>query len=430
MPSDVAKKMSATLFRKSLMLAAATSAPMVSSLIAVLVFQRKFGESGVLTLGMAGNIVGILVALSAGCMVLAVRTFAKLRATKKEVHEFRDAFHRENQSAYLVSAVSLLLVLVLSLTVPLGASIPTASLHVYMLAVTPWLLIFPLTQVAYGVLQAFGKERAVLHASLTVLVLQLLGVLLVVQSFDELNHALIAAGLIQSTVALGVFLYRLILVRNLLGGSLQGTFAPQGTLSRFSSVPDRVMAGSDGLIYMGTFAAATYLASVESVEDGALVALVISYMRLVVIPLKQFGLVGGRMVLQKKGTGGLSSSDVRRAVRLPCLGAGVIVAVLSLVLLPEDVGYVIAALTFVQLAMEPYSGVSYALGKVVYGPRKLHTHLVVLYLVVLPVLWLCVFLLDVNSGLTIWSTLFLVRCLMTLTLSVHVNRIEAPAARA
>lgn len=411
------------LIAKSLLLAFSSSAPLISALTVLLLFRLKFGDVAVLTLGMAGNILGIAVAMSAGCMVMAVRRFSNLRSKNSDSKSFQLALRSENNSGYLVGLFSLFIVACLSVVVPLGTAVPATSLHIYFLSISVWFLVLPLTQVAYGVLQAFGREREVLTTSLAVLVLQLAGVFVVVRTVDALDDALLAAGIVQSTVALGVLLYRLSLIKRLVGGSLEGTFSPKEILTRVSSVPDRLMAGGDGLIYMGVFAAATYVASLSSVSDGALVALIVSYMRLVVIPIKQFGLVGGRLLLQKTNNSGIESfKDVRAAALLPCLIAGVIAGGLSLVLLPVEIGWLVAVMTMIQLGLEPRSGVMFALSKVVFGPRLLFSHLVVLYIVILPIAWSFLVLFNQVSVFSIWFSIFAVRCILTITISFQVNR--------
>lgn len=178
-------------------------------------------------------------------------------------------------------------------------------------------------------------------------------------------------------------------------------------------------------IWRAVFTAATYVASFEGVTDGAVVATIVSYMRLVVIPTKQFGLVGGRFILQGVHAGISSFADVRGAALLPCAAAGLIAATLSVVLLPADIGWLIAVLTLAQLALEPRSGVTYALAKVVLGPRRLIGHLVTWYLMVLPIIWAVLIALEVASGAAIWASIFAVRCGFALSMMIHLKRVTS-----
>lgn len=102
----------------------------------------------------------------------------------------------------------------------------------------------------------------------------------------------------------------------------------------------------------------TYAAGAQSAEDGAVIALVVSMMRLLVILSKQFGLVGGRVLLSTGATFS-EQKTIRKFAVLNCVVLGIVVFGLALWLLPQQFAVILGVMVAVQIVTEPWSGIAF-----------------------------------------------------------------------
>lgn len=402
----------ANILGKSLLLSLTALAPLASSFLTISGFRLVYGDHAAVAVGMSGNILGIIIALTAGCMVMSLRTFAKLRAVdQNDSKSLLGALRGEHANAYVVAVIVLLLIGVCSLITLTSSGVRVGPFVYYLLGSLPWLLILPFSQAGDGFLQAFDQDRKILASNVAMLVLHTGIVAVVVTVKPDLTSGLLLVSLGQSLAAVLVYIYRLRIIRGILGRDLGVSFVPQRTF-RLSSIIDRMLAGSDGLIYMGFFFLATFVAAGHSPQDGAIIATVVSFMRMLVIPLKQFGLVGGRFFLRSHAVESSPHPILRQAV-IPCFVAALIAFGCAYLMVPDGPGFLLGIMVFVQIALEPYSGVTYSMGKVIYGPRAMIGALGICYLALGAPALLLLGVADIASALVVWSCIFVTRLVFT-----------------
>lgn len=134
------------------------------------------------------------------------------------------------------------------------------------------------------------------------------------------------------------------------------------------SLGERAAASVDGLVFLVTFTAAILVATAHSPADGAVVALSVAVMRSVIVPLKQFGVVGARFVIAERGH---ERADAMRlsTVQTNCfvlLAAIALALAISRLALPvfDQLGWLVVAMMAVQLLIEPWAGVLYSYRKI------------------------------------------------------------------
>ncbi len=403
------------------MLAAASMGPLISGFVSVVIFRVGYGDIGGLVVGTGVNYIGLAVALSAGCTVMSVRTFARLRREGAEGSQLRDALRQENQVAAFIAVLGVLVVCLFATTAHLFLPATGGATTAYLLSLVPWIASFPISNVLFGAMQAYNRDKEVLFANIIIAALQAGATLAIVLLRPSLIVALCLLGASQALISVGVLCWRARLVSRTFGVSIRGTYAPPWKIPRLREIGDRALAGVDGLVFMMVFLIATYVAMTHSVSDGAAVALIVSFMRLVVIPLKQFGLVAGRSLLL--GGGDVSSArESRQKAFLPCLIAGIIAAALAMIMLPEEIRLPIALMVFGQLLVEPFAGIAYALAQVQYGPATVAPVLFAVYGGVVPVIFLVLVLTGTASALPVWAALFAGRLLFASGVSIVARR--------
>lgn len=137
-----------------------------------------------------------------------------------------------------------------------------------------------------------------------------------------------------------------------------------------SALGGSALGAADGIILMAAFILIVEAARGRSAEAAVAVLFAINVARLFVLPLKQFGMVGGRMLA------GADPSDrpaFSRAFLSVVLGimAGAAVLVVALVAVggaPSSVSLALAGLVAAQLLVEPFASYRSAVRKVLEGP--------------------------------------------------------------
>jgi hypothetical protein len=87
-------------------------------------------------------------------------------------------------------------------------------------------------------------------------------------------------------------------------------------------LPASLTGALDGLILMTVFTAAATIAARTSVADGVIVVLVVATLRAVIVPLKQFGMAGGRIIVQRRALGVPDNRQLRKLVATSAVSAG------------------------------------------------------------------------------------------------------------
>lgn len=159
---------------------------------------------------------------------------------------------------------------------------------------------------------------------------------------------------------------------------------------------------------------AIFVAALNSPTDGCIVSLVVAVMRMIVIPSKQFGLVGGRMYALGK-IASIKTIIASSAVSLILVSALVVPS--YTLLASTQIPFFILALMCVQILLEPLTGVLYGFVKVKLGPEVGVNALFIAYLAVAVPLVGFLGLLSLSTALNVWVALFIARlifCLLTL----------------
>lgn len=182
-------------------------------------------------------------------------------------------------------------------------------------------------------------------------------------------------------------------------------------------LPRAVAPSLDVIPLMTTFAVATAVASTVSEEVGATTATVIALLRTVIVPLKAFGVVAGRLTRVCSPS---PAAEVRESARivgvLLCLSVTTGVAVVLLrepvavaLGLPLNPGSAVVAVAGAQLVLEAVTGVGNTMLKVLVAPTALLAEItVVMWGLAVPAL-VVVAATGPSAGL-VWGVLLGARC--------------------
>ncbi|MDO4241647.1 MAG: hypothetical protein Q4C71_03845 [Microbacteriaceae bacterium] len=276
------------------------------------------------------------------------------------------------------------------------------------------MLIGPFSAVLTGRMQLAQKESMVFGRNLLITSLSIGSVLLVAwvvkQNPDLIVYALPAIGIFKSLsyLVMTIMFYRKI------GGF--GTCFKQQKLTKYlreirPSGLLKIVAGAiDGMVFSAVFAFAIAVSARHSVQDGFVVTLVVAVMRMIVVPSKQFGLVGGRFY----------ASGAIDSVRTIVASSGLILTLGALVILPFYIwqhpgkfSTLLLVLMFAQILLEPFAGVIFGFLKVAAGPGSALWGMLATYLLLaLPGLVLLGFW-QIASAEIVWTLLFAARLVFT-----------------
>ncbi|MET9064015.1 hypothetical protein ACWDR1_00520 [Streptosporangium sandarakinum] len=285
----------------------------------------------------------------------------------------------------------------------------------------PTLVLIPVENVIVGLLIVLGREGVQLRTTLENLALTSLAALTL--PWLKLGDMAVLVAIGVFGVAVDIFTtirqwVRLGPVRGQLAGALVRAvplfLSQPGTHLRTMLLA--VTGASDGLIMMGSFAVVTALASGVSVEAAAVTATLISVIRTVVVPLKQYGIVAGRLAKAPGEQPGLAPGA---RMRLFIALVAAVMAPLGLVFIafpqmvasvvgigdPSQAALLVIRVAGVQLLLEPMAGFASAALKILTVPSAaMRPLLIAMFGMALPVM-AALFITGHLSLIAIWVTL-------------------------
>jgi hypothetical protein len=377
------------------------------------------------TIGLTGTLYGLVFVLAIGFSVQTVHRASAVIKSGGGVERVRRPLRHIVATELSYAAAASVGIVVVSIAVlvavPLTTSLDPAIFRIYWLCFFPGLALVPFTLVINGAFQSVHRDYSNLAAALVATLVQA-----AVASTALLLHCtptilVIVLGLLSTATALFGVSFRLARLKAT-GIDTGGVMAvalrrfAAHPLRRVCGVPIRLAGSIDGVVFMGTFAIATFVTIAYSVSDGAEIAFAIALMRAIIVPMKQFGLVGGRMVIQ--GVHGTGVKLTQRDVMQVCLA---IVAVLALIVVAlriltpslQLVPWSIMVMMIAQLLLEPFSGILYSFVKIVHSPRQGLPALFTSYLAIgIPAL-LALSALGMASAIAVWACLFGTRVIFT-----------------
>lgn len=353
--------------------ASAMFLPGIGSVVVLLIMGTAYPDEAQAAIGLGGSTAAIVTVVASGFVVTTIRAFASARG---RVGEGTDGMQRALQTELTaaIGAAALLLlasVAIAAMSPAISRSDAGAFFAVYWIASIPATLLTPIGFVFNGLFQAMQRDGTNLVTAVTGTLVKAAVAAAVVLLGVAPVPAVAAVGAVTSVASILGTVYRgsqlvradMMSWRMLAVGGRAACAHPVAVVR---SLGERAAASIDGLVFMVTFTAAVLAATAHSPADGAVVALSVAVMRSVIVPLKQFGVVGARFVIVERGrTDGMRLSTVQANCFI-LLAAAALVLVLSRLALPVfgNLGWVVVAMMAVQLLIEPWAGVVYAYRKV------------------------------------------------------------------
>lgn len=330
--------------------------------------------------GTALNLIMVFVIAAAGLQVLVVSRF-RPADFRKEAWRQETA---DQLGALAATAIAVLVGLAVLLAIAGGVLAFTDSggplTEISYWARVPSVWLVPITSMIGGILVVMGKEGVALRCAVENLALTA-ALAFALTLFDLSGPAvLICIGLFGAAVDFSM------LVRQWIGlGPMRGAvgtavrqgarliMAP-GRLQYVTAVPRAVSGAMDALFLATTFTVVTAVAAAVSPVAGAITGSLVALIRTVVVPLKAYGMVAGRMTKQSDSVSTMNTFIVTVAVVFVPLGLFLIVSPATFVSLigeyPADSpGMLLAVrLVGVQLMLEPFTGFVSSALKVLVAP--------------------------------------------------------------
>lgn len=349
-------------------------------MLILLVLLGRFGDSVVGSFGYAQNVYGIVAVLCAGHGIAVMAALAG--SSPAGSNPARARLLPILTTAWASTALLVLLALLFGATSVLVLPVHVPIFAAAYLAATTSAVFLPLAQSFTGLQQVRGHEyRSLLHTVEGFVISVGLGGAGVLLASDAV-FAVTAIGLGCFFGDLWSTARRYMSVR----GEVRGL--PTAALRVFLSAPKTALArvprtaagGYDGLILMTSFIVVSQVAVSHGAATGAATVTLIAAVRTIVVPLKSFGIVGGRLIRSQ-------TSDPMTTARLFWLlvrvGA-IAIAPLGLVCLivpaapiallqlesTSDVEFAVR-LVGGQLLLEPLTGLGAAMLKVIVKPTAL-----------------------------------------------------------
>lgn len=409
----------------SLAMALVQSRPLVALLVIVPLLDVAVSS----TVAVASNAAAVAMVVATGCLVTAVRACAPL--AKEAGSELRTAVARELGAASWLSA-ALVTVGVGVALIAGWRNLGQTSFFWYWLGALPGLAIAPYSFVFSGALRAMGRDSLVLANAAITTVIYGGGVAAIAFGGFSDRTALVGLGTISTAVTLAslVHLGHRAQRHGLIDGSTSKEhlgFVHSSARRLGVVLGERAAAAVDGLVFMVTFALATGIAAAHSPVAGVTVGLAVAVMRMIVVPIKQFGLVGAQMSLATRTSNTPFTVTHVRWNTAAVLTLATIVWLASFFLVPAlgTIEFAIAIMMTMQILFEPWAGVHFAYRKVWEGPASGLGPLLVSYGLVGAVGLLAAGLLD-WPAIGIWGVLFTARVVFMLTqtrtVAQHVDR--------
>lgn len=377
--------------------------------------------------------------LGVGLNVLVVQQLTKKVAEGRLREEGKGSL-RDIAGAALVSTAVLLAVLIVA-GIAISILDSTGMTAIAYWSRVPTLICIPIENVIAGLLVVQGKEGTQLRTTLENLGLTLLSA--IVLQWFELSTAGILFGIGVAGITIDLFTtarqwIRLGPLRRDLIEAIRNA-VPAVTKEPKPHIRTMFIAvtgASDGLIIMGSFAVIATLASRISPEAGAITATLISVIRTLVVPLKQYGIVAGRLTKAAGTSTALHPSNRMRlfismiaAVMIPvglvCIFLPHLIASAVGITDPSMAALLVVRIAGVQLIIEPMAGFASAALKILTVPSAAMRPLIIaMFGIALPVMAI----LFISGYLTlpaIWLVLLVARlvfCAQVIRLYVSWER--------
>ena len=387
------------------------------TVIAVTVVASGFGAQAVTAYGVAASIYGVGLVLCAGYTILVANRLAmskKRNAPDDQLAEpLGDIFRLVVASTILLCVVVPALGVVAVFVLPLSTSLFVAAYATLSIS----FVSLPFSQSMMGVQQIRGQEFLNLRNSL-----ENLGLFIALTALDRLliGDAVVALVVLgvggalidfwsvrRRYVRLGVF--RPLVKEQLLRGL---KLFQEHPLSSLLSAPKATTGALDGVVLASTFMLVAQVSTVAGPFVSSLTVVGITTLRTIIVPLKGFGTVGGRLTKVESATLHEQPTHFRNIVltmyafAIPVGAIFLFVPtgimwVLQLPVAPES--FFLVRMMGVQILLEPVTGVASSMLKIVRKPGAVLLPLIfTMWGLVIPISLILVW----TSALTIQSIWF------------------------
>ncbi|WP_439663348.1 hypothetical protein ACSHWB_19045 [Lentzea sp. HUAS TT2] len=330
--------------------------------------------------GTALNLIMVFVIAAAGFQVLVVSRFRPA--------DFRqDTWRQETADRLGALAATAIAVLVgLAVVLALAGGVLAlmtsgrALVEISYWARVPSVWLVPVTSMMSGILVLMGKEGVALRVAVENLVLTI-AVAFALTFFDLSGPAmLLCIGLLGATVDLLLVVRQWIglgPMRRAVGAALrQGVrlISAPGRWDYVKAVPRAVSGAVDALFLAATFTVVTAVATTVSPVAGAITGSLVALIRTVVVPLKAYGMVAGRMTKQSDDATTMTTFITTVSLFFVPAGLFLLISPATFVNLvgefPADSPGILLAVRLVgaQLVLEPFTGFVSSALKVLVAP--------------------------------------------------------------
>lgn len=385
-----------------------------STTATLVVAAPRLGAGAVSALALAGTISAILTLIFSGFALAVVRHGAHAGRSGPDANHGASSAGEPFWALAIAAGVTIAVVLT-ALALVIGALFPTERLLAWaLLLLVPQGLVVPAQEVLIGLQQAAGADRRILSNALTGLAFRMAGAVavVVVPCTDIAGIALLggagiaAAGwtLRRELASLLQFTSRRRLAAGFRNGLREFLGTPLRTVRR---VPGATAGSYDGLVQLVSFATVLRLATLLPAAEAASTAIGITALRSLVLPLKQVGLVAGRLIVRMGHSPGERTTLLGAAARCAApattaLSVGCLLTAASgtaLSFLPHAAAIVLC-MVGAQTLVEPVTGVTASALRVLLSPTATTGSLaLIMWAGVLPALAI-----QAGSGhLTLWG---------------------------
>lgn len=397
--------------RRALLASAAGFLPAFRTALVLLLLGGAVPPVVSAAVGLGGSVLGTTLVLAAGI------TVTTLRACLPSAIGDPDAAVRARRAEVRSAAAASCVFAALGAGV-LAAGIATgAHLFVtYWLCLLPTIVLAPVSAVISGAFQATNRDGVNLA---TALIGTLAQVAVTAGAVGVGAPPLLTVALIGATSSVTALVGTVVRGRQVMRAGLFTAAIIRGGLADAVRQPvavlrglgERAAAAVDGLVFMVAFTAAVLVASADSPGAGATVALTVALMRSVVVPVKQFGSVGARFVLQERGRPDPISLRTVQANSALVLILAALALVLARVLVPSFslLIWPIVLAMVAQLLLEPWAGVLFAFRKLTESTASGLVALLVAYGGVAAAGLAALAVVGRGSAGPVWATLFAAR---------------------
>lgn len=403
--------------------AAASFLPGVRAFLVLALAATGLSAASVVLLGLSAQLLGLALVAAVGVTVATLH-----RLKRAGVAQAHDVLRDTGAAAITGGVVAILASVALGVVVPLLISIENvAGFAVFWIACSLSLGFTVGSAWLTGVLQAGDRDRVNLGANIVGTTIAVAGAALAIAIVTDPWACLIAiaiAGLLADGMA---WLLRIASARaswtavELIGDPLAA--ALQDPLKHLRALPQMAVGAVDGLIMMTTLLVAGAVAASTGPAGGAAILTVAALMRSLILPLKQLGMVAGRLCVSN----GEPELRLLRSFTLVVSAALAIaaVALVAAVLLgafPPEVTPLLAVLLALQLLVEPVAGFLFAAFKIIDRPSFGAARMAGVYFgLAIPIL-LLLGVLDMATPVWVWTVLLAARTGFGLTLLPGVTR--------